>query len=127
MQPVRGCDVSALPTRERIEELQRAVAHRPGVIARPFGSVDIKESELLALLDAALTMRRLEEHIADPAIRESFDHEARVAARMKWGDLEPTWFVQLRAQTPYSHASGPNLLTAISAALDAAEAKEPVL
>lgn len=100
-----------LLSRERLEELRELAAFN--------GRAHVPRPELLALLDAAITLRRLEEWLREP--------------RGLWLDVrvldtdvapEPNRVrVALADRSEDHEARGPDLLSALRAALDKAEAK----
>lgn len=99
-----GGQVTDLPSKARLEQVAELVK-RPelGVAA----IVDMNDDELLSLRDAALTLRRLEEHDAVEIAR---------TVKLEWHASA------YDGSTCIAEKRNPDLLTALQAALDAAEA-----
>ncbi len=104
-----------LPSRERLEELRDA--HVASTSGRSFGLATIAADEQLALLDAALTLRRLEEWLRGP-------HGLWLDVRVLDTDVAPEpnrVQVALADRSEDHEVRGPDLLSALRAALDNAE------
>lgn len=106
--------MTQLPTEAALRDM-RTIADI-GFNGNPNDSLEAKPETMLALLDCALMMRRLERWIAgDPDWRTMFNA----------GKEGAEWHVELhysRGPGVEFFGTGPDLLTALAAALDRAEA-----
>jgi hypothetical protein len=112
-----------LPSRERLEELRDDRGKAWSVHCSWLADA-VSDNEFRTLLDAAIALRRLETYMADPRLLESYAHVTRIAARVEWGDMAPSWYVEVEGtESPRQHGNGPDLLAALVAALEKAGAK----